>query len=197
MNLILASNNTHKLQEFREVLAGTDICVISQREAGLDLDVDECGATFAENAWLKAAAVTERTGLCAVADDSGLVVDALNGAPGIYSARYGGSHGESDEYRYTLLLKNMQGKENRAARFVCAICCTFPDGQILRAEGVCEGSILCAPRGSGGFGYDPVFEVAGTGKSMAELGPEKNMISHRARALLQFVEELRKIHAFE
>lgn len=198
MTLILASNNAHKLREFREMLADTGIELLSQSEAGLSLNVDECGETFAENAYLKAIAVTRAAGLPAVADDSGLVVDALDGAPGVRSARYGGSHDQSDEYRRNLLLKNMQGEQNRAARFVCAICCTFPDGTVLRSEGVCEGKILYEPRGADGFGYDPIFEAAGTGKSMAELSSgEKNAISHRGAALRQFLDELRRPHAYQ
>lgn len=185
--LVLASNNKKKLVELREILADLGIEVLSQSEAGCDFEVDENGDTFEENAWLKAIAVTEATGLPAISDDSGLVVDALGGDPGVHSARYGGSHSGSDEFRYRLLLKNMQGETDRSARFVSCICCTMPDGTVLRTRGECEGKILDAPRGEGGFGYDPVFEVEGTGRSMAEMSnEEKNAISHRGRALEKF-----------
>lgn len=190
--LILASNNANKLKELREILSELDIEVLSQREAGCDFEVEENGETFEENAYLKAIAVTEATGLPAIADDSGLEVDALGGAPGIYSARYGGSHDYDDAYRYGLLLKNMEGIEQRSARFVSAICCTMPGGEVIRARGECEGRILHAPRGENGFGYDPIFEVEGTGRSMAEIPPEeKNAISHRGRALEIFKEQLK------
>lgn len=185
--LILASNNKKKLTELRDILSDLHIEVFSQSEAGCDFEVEENGDTFEENAYLKAIAVTEATGLPAIADDSGLVVGALDGAPGVYSARYGGSHDQSDEYRYRLLLKNMEGREDREARFVSCICCTMPDGQVLRTRGECEGNILYGPRGEYGFGYDPIFLVEGTDKSMAELTPEeKNRVSHRGRALEKF-----------
>ena len=191
--LILASNNPKKLIELREILSDVNVEIVSQRDAGCDFEVDETGETFEENAYLKAIAVTEATGFPAVADDSGLVVDALGGAPGVFSARYGGSHDGSDEFRFSLLLRNMESSENRSARFVSCICCTMPDGTVLRTRGECEGKILIAPRGSGGFGYDPVFEVSGTAKSMAELtATEKNLISHRGKALKKFKELLKE-----
>ena len=190
MELILASNNPKKLKELREILGGMGIQVLSQREAGCCFEVEENGETFAENARLKAQAVTEATGKAAIADDSGLCVDALEGRPGIYSARYGPANG-TDEDRYRCLLEELQGREDRSARFVSSICCTFPNGDVLTAEGTCEGRILEAPRGSGGFGYDPVFQVENTGRSMAEFSPEeKNGISHRGRALRNFQQAL-------
>lgn len=196
MRLILASNNQKKLRELRDILADLEVEVVSQREAGCDFEVDETGETFAENAHLKAAAVTATTGEPAVADDSGLVVDALGGAPGVHSARYTGSHDDTDEARYQLLLKNMEDQKQRSARFVSCICCTFPNGDVIHTRGECEGEILYAPRGEGGFGYDPVFLAAGTDKSMAELSPEgKNAISHRGNALRQFKEKLREYYA--
>ena len=185
--LILASNNKKKLKELREILSGMDFEVMSQRDAGYDFEVDETGETFEENAYLKAIAVAKATGLTTIADDSGLMVDALNGEPGVYSARYGGSHDESDEFRLRFLLENMAEKKERSARFVSCICCILPDGTVLRTRGECEGEIVHEPRGTGGFGYDPVFEVHGTGKTMAELTPEeKNDISHRGKALEKF-----------
>lgn len=195
MKFVLASNNENKLREMRSLLANEGIELVSQRQAGCDFSVDETGSSFEENAYLKAIAVTKATGLPAVADDSGLMVYALDGAPGIYSARYTGSHEDTDAARTAFLLEKLAGEENRAARFACAICCTFPNGDVLRAYGECPGSILPAPRGSGGFGYDPVFLPRGGDKSMAELsGEEKNAISHRGRALGKFAEELRRYY---
>lgn len=194
MKLILASNNANKLKEFRSLVADLDIELLSQKEAGCDFEVEETGTTFEENAYLKAFAVTEATGISAVADDSGLCVDALGGEPGIYSARYGLGHAASDEERYRYLLQKMEGVEDRSARFVCCICCTFPDGSVIRSRGECEGEILLAPKGQNGFGYDPVFHPLCLDKSMAELNPEeKNAISHRGKALRAFIEELRKL----
>ena len=194
MKLILASNNANKLREFRSLVADMDIELLSQKEAGCDFEVEETGTTFEENAYLKASAVTEATGIAAVADDSGLCVDALGGEPGIYSARYGLGHAASDEERYRYLLQKMEGVKDRSARFVCCICCTFPDGSVIRSRGECEGEILLAPKGQNGFGYDPVFHPLCLDKSMAELSPEeKNAISHRGKALRAFIEELRKL----
>ena len=194
MKLILASNNANKLKEFRSLTADLDIELLSQKEAGCDFEVEENGTTFEENAYLKASAVTAATGFAAVADDSGLCVDALNGEPGIYSARYGLGHDASDQDRYRYLLQKMEGVENRSARFVCCICCTLPDGSVIRSRGECEGEILLSPKGRNGFGYDPVFHPLGLEKSMAELSPEeKNAISHRGKALRAFIEELKKL----
>ena len=194
MKLILASNNANKLKEFRSLVADLDIELLSQKEAGCDFEVEETGTTFEENAYLKASAVTEATGIAAVADDSGLCVDALGGEPGIYSARYGLGHAASDEERYRYLLQKMEGVADRSAHFVCCICCTFPDGSVIRSRGECEGEILLAPKGQNGFGYDPVFHPLCLDKSMAELNPEeKNAISHRGKALRAFIEELRKL----
>ena len=194
--LILASNNAKKLKELRAILADTGVEVIPQREAGCDFEVEETGETFEENAYLKASAVTRATGEAAIADDSGLCVDALGGAPGVYSARFTGNHADSDEVRNRFLLEKMKDAEQRSARFVSCICCTLPNGDILRSRGECEGEILHAPRGENGFGYDPVFLVKSAGRSMAELSAEeKNRISHRAVALRRFQEELRDYNA--
>jgi len=196
MKLILASNNAKKLEELRQLLSDMDVEILSQREAGCDFQVEETGETFEENAYLKARAVTDYTGLPAVADDSGLAVDALGGAPGVYSARYGGAACQTDEDRYRLLLRALEGTEQRTARFVSCIACTFPGGEVLRSRGECEGVILRSPRGDGGFGYDPVFQPAGMEQSMAELSAaEKNRISHRGKALTIFKKELREYHA--
>lgn len=188
MKIILASNNKNKLREFKELVAGMDVELVGQREAGCDFEVDETGETFEENAFLKAEAVTRATGFTAIADDSGLVVDALNGEPGVYSARYGLGHEASDAERYTYLLNKLGAETQRSARFVCCICCTMPDGTVLKTRGECEGEILFAPRGENGFGYDPIFRPLGQEKSMAELtAEEKNAISHRGRALREFM----------
>ncbi len=193
---ILASNNPKKLVEMREILSQLGYDVLSQRDAGCNFEVEETGTSFAENAYLKASAVTAFTGKPAIADDSGLVVDALDGAPGIYSARYGGDACHSDVARYTLLLQNMKGKENRTARFVSSIVCTFPNGDVVRAEGVCEGMIRTEPAGSGGFGYDPIFQPDGMTCSMAELSSaEKHAISHRGNAIREFQERLTEYYA--
>jgi XTP/dITP diphosphohydrolase len=193
---VLASNNPKKLAELRTILAGMGLEVLSQREAGLELEAEETGSTFEENAYLKANAATEALGLPAIADDSGLCVDALGGEPGVLSARYTGRHDDTDEVRCRFLLEKMRDVEHRTARFVSCICCTFPDGSVLRARGECEGEILREMRGMRGFGYDPVFLPAGESRSMAELpAQEKNRISHRGRALRQFREELRSYYA--
>ena len=188
IKLILASNNKNKLREFRELTADMDVEIVSQHEAGCDFEVDETGTTFEENAYLKAIAVTRATGCAAVADDSGLEVDALNGEPGVYSARYGPGHEASDADRYNYLLAKLGDEKNRSGRFVCCICCTMPDGTRITASGKCDGDILYAPRGENGFGYDPVFRPAGQEASMAELShDEKNAISHRGKALREFI----------
>lgn len=186
--IILASNNKNKLREFGQLVQGLDVELISQTEAGCDFEVEETGTSFEENAYLKAAAVTRATGLVAVADDSGLVVDALNGEPGIYSARYGPGHAASDSDRYNYLLKRLGDAPDRSARFVCCICCTLPEGGTITARGECEGEIMYAPRGENGFGYDPIFRPAGQTRTNAELSPaEKNAISHRGKALREFM----------
>ena len=193
MKLILASNNAHKLQEFEQILAGTGIVVIPQREAGCDFEAEETGDTFEENALIKAEAAMKATGHAAVSDDSGLEVDALGGAPGVYSARYTGNETDSDADRREFLMRNLEGEEHRRARFVSSICCIFPNGDILRARGTCEGDIANFMRGENGFGYDSMFIPEGFTKTMAELSPEeKNKISHRGRALREFADILKE-----
>ena len=186
MKAVLASKNQHKLAEISKIVAQFGMELVLQSELGLDIDVDETGETFEENSMLKARAVMEASGMPAIADDSGLMVDALDGAPGVYSARYGGIHDRTDEERYRYLLSNLENvpEEKRGAKFVSVITLLYPDGHAIVARGECPGTILHAPRGENGFGYDPVFFVTSEGKSMAELSPErKNEISHRARAL--------------
>ena len=190
MKLVLASKNPKKLKEMGDILSALGVEVLSEEQAGVDVEVEESGTTFAENARLKAEAVMRASGLPAVADDSGLCVDALNGAPGVYSARYGGE-GLDDAGRYRLLLENMRGQLDRRCKFVSAICCAFPNGDVVEAWGECPGTLAYAPKGSDGFGYDPIFFLPERKKTFAELtAEEKNAISHRGKALEQFREKL-------
>ncbi|MBE5054877.1 RdgB/HAM1 family non-canonical purine NTP pyrophosphatase [Pseudoflavonifractor sp. DSM 107456] len=191
MKMVLASKNPKKLLELQAILSAQGIEVVLESQVGIDVDVEETGTTFEENAFLKAHAVMEAGGLPAVADDSGLCVDALNGAPGVYSARYGGP-GLDDVGRYRLLLENMRGQLDRRCRFVSAICCCFPNGDRVEARGECPGTLAYAPKGSDGFGYDPIFFLPERKKTFAELtAEEKNAISHRGRALEAFGEKLK------
>ena len=184
--LVLASKNPKKLAEMNAILSQLGVEVCSESEAGVDVEVEETGTTFEENSLLKARAVMEASGMPAIADDSGLCVDALNGAPGVYSARYGGE-GLDDVGRYRLLLENMRGQMPRTAKFVSVITCCFPNGDVITARGECPGTIAFAPMGEGGFGYDPVFFLPSLKKTFAQLSPEeKNAISHRGKALEAF-----------
>lgn len=195
MTFILASNNENKLAELRRILLPLGLNVISAKEATAgELEVEETGETFEENARLKAMAFMEETGLAAIGDDSGLVVDALDGAPGIYSARYAGE-GASNDARIAKLLANLQGvpEEKRTAKFVSAICCVFPDGREVTVRGECHGRIGFAPMGENGFGYDPVF-ISESGKTFAQLtSAEKDKISHRGNALRKLRAALKEI----
>ena len=187
MKVILASKNQHKLTELSAILSQLGFEIALESEYGLDIDVEETGTTFEENSFLKADAVMKASGLPVLADDSGLMVDALDGAPGVYSARYG--HKASDKERTAYLLENMKDvpEERRGAKFVCVITCLFPDGRKIVARGECPGVIARAPHGENGFGYDPVFYLPELGMTYAELPSEqKNAISHRARALQDF-----------
>ena len=190
MKLVLASKNEKKLREMNEILSGMGVEVCSQADAGVDVDVEETGTTFEENSMLKAKAVMEASGLPAIADDSGLCVDALNGAPGVFSARYGGE-GLDDAGRYRLLLSSMPAGKPRTAKFVSVITCCFPNGDVLTARGECPGTVAYAPMGEGGFGYDPVFFVPELKKTFAQLtAEEKNAVSHRGKALEAFQAKL-------
>lgn len=182
MRLIVASNNKNKLREFREILGGR-FEIISMQEAGVDADIEENGTTFEENALIKANYVMNACHGAAIADDSGLEVDALNGAPGVYSARYCGRHGD-DEANNDLLLHNLQAvPAPRKARYVAAIALVRPGHAPIVCRGTCEGEILTERRGTGGFGYDPLF-LCETGETFAEISPEsKNAISHRKRGI--------------
>lgn len=190
MKFILATHNPGKLREMAAILSQYGVEVVSPADVGITVDVEETGTTFAENAMLKAKAICAAADLPAIADDSGLCVDALNGGPGVYSARYGGE-GLDDKGRYTLLLQNMRGQTTRAAHFACAIACAFPNRDELTAEGRCDGTIAFAPMGEGGFGYDPVFFVPEKAKTFGQLtAEEKSAISHRGKALKAFSEKL-------
>ena len=197
MKVVLASQNRHKLAEIQAILAQYDMELVLQSDLGVHVEVDENGTSFEENSLLKAKAVAEATGMPAIADDSGLCVDVLGGAPGIYSARYGAPDCVTDRDRLNYLLKNMRGirAEERTARFVCVITLLYPDGRKLVARGTCEGMITFEPSGEDGFGYDPVFYLPSLGCTFAQMGAErKNKISHRANALLrleQLLEENR------
>lgn len=193
MKFIIATNNPKKLIELERILNPLGINAVSAKEAGVKLDeVEETGTTFAENAFLKANAAYKNTGLPAVADDSGLSVDALDGRPGIYSARYCGEDA-TDTDRYNKLLDELKDvpSEKRTAHFTSAICCILPDGSKIEVEGICEGTIAFEPYGNGGFGYDPVFMYGD--KSYAELtAEEKDAVSHRGQALRKLQIELKK-----
>ncbi len=189
--IVVASNNAHKLREIAEIF--TDYEVISQSQAGFTEDVEETGETFVENALLKSRAVCKALGCITLADDSGLCVDALNGEPGVYSARYSGGHGNDKENR-ALLLKKMQGKSDRRAYFTCALALVCPDGREITVEGKTYGNILTREVGEGGFGYDPLFESEDLGKSFGlATAEEKNKVSHRFRALQLLRERCRGI----
>ena len=192
MKFALATANPGKIDEMREILTELGIEVVSREELGIDIEVEETGDTFYENALIKARAICEASGMPSIADDSGLIVKALGGAPGVYSSSFGGD-GLDDKGRREYLLKKMENMEQRDARFVCTIICMFPNGDLITAEGESTGEILTEPRGTGGFGYDPVFITDGMDRANAELTQaEKNAISHRGRALREFAVMLRE-----
>ncbi len=182
--LLLATNNRGKVREYRSILAGLPLAIVTPVQVGLELEVEETGETYAENAVLKARAFCQASGLCTLADDSGLEVDALGGAPGVHSHRFDGGKG-GDVDRYRLLLEKLRGvpPKERTARFRCLTAIVTPQGEAFVCEGICPGVIIDEPRGTGGFGYDPVFLLPELGKTMAELSEEeKNRLSHRGRA---------------
>ncbi len=186
--LVLSTGNPGKRREMEALLAPLGVTLCLPSDWGVPFDPVEDGETFLENARIKAEAAMAITGLPALADDSGLVVDALGGAPGIHSARYGGPGLTQDE-KNAHLLAAMEGQSLRTARFVCALVCLFPDGRELTAEGVCEGVLLESPRGQNGFGYDPLFFLPEMGRGMSELSDEeKNAVSHRGRAVRALID---------
>ncbi len=190
MEVVLASNNSHKVREIRAILDGFFSDFRTMADVGLDIEIEETGETFYENARIKAETVSRLTGKIAIGDDSGLVVPALGGAPGVYSARYAGEQ-HCDQDNVNLLLDNMQEVEDRSAYFVTCLVMYFPDGREIVAEGRSYGYITHTPAGSNGFGYDPVFFSEILGKRFAECTPdEKNSISHRGKALSVLKEKL-------
>lgn len=190
MKFVIATGNEGKVREFKRILEPMGFEAVSMKELGHALEVEETGKTFAENARLKAGAACQAAGLPAIADDSGLCVDALGGAPGVYSARYSGLGDDENNQKLLRELAEVPDGE-RTARYVCAICCCFPDGTFLTAEESCEGKIGYALSGSQGFGYDPLFYVGG--RSFGQYsGEEKDAISHRGKALRLFCERLKE-----
>ena len=195
MKVVLASKNKHKLEEISKITEKFGIELVLQSELGIDMDVEETGTTFEENSFIKAEAVMKATGLPALADDSGIAVDALNGEPGIYSARYGFDDSLDDWGRLLLLLKNTEHVPDgqRQAQFVCVITLVTPEGQTIQARGEIHGELLREARGENGFGYDPIFFYPPLGKTTAELSPEeKNSVSHRGNALKLFYEKMKE-----
>ena len=195
MKVVLASKNKHKLVEISKITEKFGIELILQSELGVDIDVEETGSTFEENSYQKAEAVMKATGLPALADDSGIAVDALNGEPGIYSARYGFDESLDDWGRLLLLLKNTEHVPDgqRQAQFVCVITLVTPEGQVVQARGEIHGELTREAKGENGFGYDPIFYYPPLGKTTAELSSEeKNQVSHRANALKLFYEKMKE-----
>lgn len=188
MKAVLATNNKHKIKELSEVLKGFFDEIVTIGQLGIDADIEETGASFKENAFIKADYIYRATGLAALADDSGLCVDALGGEPGIYSARYSGS---GDSGNNNLLLRKMSGISSRQAQFVCCIAMVLPSGETIYADGVLHGSIAYEPAGVNGFGYDPLFIPDGYDETLAQLSPDvKNKISHRALAVAALKKKL-------
>ena len=195
MRVVLASKNPHKLAEISQITKRFHMELVLESDLGIDIDVEETGTTFEENSFLKANAVMKATGLPALADDSGIAVDALNGEPGIYSARYGFDDSLDDAGRVRLLLKNMEQVPDgqRQAQFVCVITLVTPDGKTIQARGEVHGEVLRENRGEGGFGYDPIFYYPPFGKTLAQVSPEeKNQVSHRGQALRILNEKLKE-----
>jgi len=192
MKYVIATANPGKISEMREILFDIGIDIVTRDDLGINIVVEETGTTFSENAQLKANAICAMSAMPAIADDSGLIVDALGGEPGVYSSSFGGEALTSAE-RCMYLLKKMENTEQRDAKFVCTITCAFPNGDILSANGECSGTIATRPYGSSGFGYDPVFIPEGESRTMAQLtSAEKNAISHRGKALVKFAGLLKK-----
>ena len=195
MKVVLARKNPHKLVEISKITEQFDMELVLQSELGVDIDVEETGTTFEENSYIKAEAVMKASGLPALADDSGIAVDALNGEPGVYSARYGFDDTLDDWGRLELLLKNTEHVPDgqRQAQFVCVITMVTPDNQVIQARGEIHGELTREPRGENGFGYDPIFYYPPFGKTTAELSPEeKNQVSHRGNALRMFYDKMKE-----
>ena len=192
MKIVIATKNKGKLQEIKAILSDEKYEIVSMNDMGIDIEVDEDADTFSGNAQKKAIEIMKVCNEITLADDSGLVVDALNGAPGVYSARYAGEHGD-DLQNNLLLLKNMENCADRSAYYVCAIACAFPDGRSFTVRGECHGELLTAYRGEGRFGYDPLFLYTPMQKTFAEMSmQEKNAVSHRGVAAKEFTKILPK-----
>lgn len=194
MTFLIATNNPHKVTEMSRILGPLGIECISAASVGIHVEPKETGKTFEENAHIKALAFAKASKMPVVADDSGLAVDALGGAPGIYSARYAGDNA-TDSDRINKLLHELSKvpPQKRAAKFICAVCCILSDGREIAVRGECPGHIAMSPQGENGFGYDPVFIEDSTGKSFACLGgPQKDKLSHRGRALIKLAEKLKE-----
>ena len=188
MKLIIASNNKHKIYEIKKILGEKFLDILSMRDAGIDHETVEDGTTFMENALKKAREIAEISGSCALADDSGICAHALGGAPGIYSARYSG---KGDQANNDLLIASLADKSDKGAHYTAAVALVYPDGHEVTAEGYMYGSIIDVPRGTAGFGYDPLFVPDGDTRTVAEMSDdEKNRISHRANALKLLLEKL-------
>ena len=195
MEIVLATNNKHKLEEMRAILGGCFDKLYSLADLGIDVDVEETGSTLEENSFIKAKAICDLTGKIALADDTGLMVDALDGAPGVYSARYAGEEHDDAKNR-ALLLKNLQGSADRSAHFATVITICYPTGDTLTAEGRVDGYIATEEHGEHGFGYDSLFYCPELGKTFAEASQdEKNSVSHRGRALRNTVAKLKALLA--
>lgn len=193
MKIVVATKNQGKLKEIKAILSNKEYEIVSMSDEGIDIEVDENADTFSGNATKKAVEIMKACNEITLADDSGLVVEALDGAPGIYSARYSGEHGD-DLQNNLLLLKNMENETNRKAKFVCAMTLAFPDGKIINVEGEFHGLIDYEMKGSGGFGYDVLFYLPEYGMTSAEISSEeKNKISHRSKALQLIKEKLQEI----
>ncbi len=190
MRLVIASNNKNKIYEIKKILGDKFDEILSLTEAGIDHETIEDGTSFMENALKKAREIAEISGCPSLADDSGICADALDGAPGIFSARYSGGHG-NDEDNNNLLIKNLSDKEDKSAHYTAAIALVYPNGVEVTAEGYMYGRIIDTPRGERGFGYDPIFVPTGEERTVAEMNDEeKNAISHRANALRLLLEKL-------
>lgn len=188
MKLIIASNNKHKIYEIKKILGGKFEQILSLSEAGIVHETVEDGNTFMENAEKKAREIAELSGMCALADDSGICVDALDGAPGIYSARFSGG---TDEDNNKLLLEKLRDETDKSAHYACAMSLVYPDGKAVGAMGYMYGTITDSPRGTHGFGYDPLFVPDGESRTVAEMSDEeKNAISHRSRALAALIDKI-------
>lgn len=190
MKLIIASNNEGKIKEYKEILEPFGYDVISQKEAGIDIEIPETGTSYRENALLKAEGIYKLTKKAVLSDDSGLSIDFLNGGPGLYSARFKPELSQEEKNQY--ILNEMKDTDNRKAKFVCSICFIFENGEKIEVQGICSGKISRKIEGERGFGYDPIFIPDGYDKTFSDIGQEeKNKISHRAIAIKELIEKLK------